>query len=215
MKRVFLIVLTFLMFYNITGQNNKAKLDTISKYDYWNYGMTFSVQVGVWIPLGNLKKTFNLNPSIGFKIGVPIAKNLRIEGGTIINVPLKSEVFEYFDKDKSFFTKSKNTVNGTLGVWLKHENIFNEKYFLDKYFGIGVGFIQTDEKKINSKNENDQWYGVESVNFNFGLEIRKIAFIKRSIGIFIEYNFTPYTIFKNVSNDFGNSSISTGLSYRF
>ncbi len=215
LKKIGIIFCLYFSILNTNGENNTIKHDTISEYDYWNYGMTFNIQVGAWIPIGNLKKTFKTNPSISFKISTPISKKLRIEFGSTINVPLNSEPFEYFDKEESFFVKSKNTINGTLGVWVSHENKLTKKYLLNKYFGIGVGFIQTDKKKLNSKKENDNWYSVETINFNFGFAFRKVAFKKRPIGIFIEYNFTPYQIFKNVKKDFGNSSLNTGISYRF
>jgi len=216
MKKAILIFFTFFIAQITYGQSNKVESDTISEYEYWNYGMTFTIQGGLWKPVGNLDRTFNLNPNIGIKWGFPITKQLRIEAGTSINIPLSSEPFDYYiNDDSSFIANSKNTVNGILGLWINHENRFGKKFFLDKYFGLGIGFIQTDKKKLNPTSENDNWYGVETVNFNFGLGIRKIAFRKRSIGIFFEYNFAPYPVFSRVNKNFGNSSIITGLLYRF
>lgn len=199
----------------INGQENIIKNDSISEYEYWNSGMIFTVQLGVWKPIGDLKKTFNINPSVGFKVSLPVNKKVRIGVGTKINIPLKSEPFMLLDDGKSFLVKSRNTVNGILGPWISYENRIGEIFFIDKYFGIGVGFIQTDKKKENSTNENDNWYGVETINFNFGLAIRKIALKKRSIGIFFEYDYSPYSLFRKVKKDFGDSSIGLGINYRF
>ena len=197
------------------GQSDKETSDTISEYEYWNKGMIFSIQGGIWKPIGNLDRTFNINPNFGFKWGLPITKQLRIELGMSINIPINSEEFEYITDDSSFIANSRITVNGVLGLWINHENRLGKELFFDKYFGVGVGFIQTDQKKPNPSSENYNWYGVETTNFNFGLGLRRIAFRKRSIGICIEYNFVPYQWFGHVDNDFGNSSIVTGIYYKF
>ena len=214
-RKIFILLILSFTFHLTYGQSDEESSDTISEYEYWNYGMTFTIQGGIWKPIGSLDRTFNINPNIGFRWGSPITKQLRIEAGTSINIPINSEPFEYFTDDSTFIAKSKNTVNGVLGLWISHEHRISKKLFFDKYFGLGVGFIQTDKKKPNPTSENDNWYGVETTNFNFGLGLRMIAFRKRSIGLYIEYNFVPYPLFGRVDKDFGNSSIVSGIYYRF
>jgi len=214
-KGIVMIFIMSIIVHSTYGQNNKELSDSISEYEYWNYGMSITIQGGIWKPLGNLDRTFDLNPNIGLKWGLPITKQLRIELGTSINIPINSESFEYTTDDTTFIANSKNTVNGFLGLWVSNENRISTKLILNKYFGLGIGFIQTNNKEPTLKNGNGNNYSIETVNLNFGIGLRKIVFIKRSIGLYLEYNFSPYSLFGKVNNNFGYSSIITGVSYRF
>lgn len=200
---------------SIDAQNKKIQTDTLTEYDYWNYGITCTIQGGIWKPLGSLQETFSLNPNIGFKWGFPITRQIRIAFGASINIPIDSEPFDFFIDDSTHQVNSQNTANGIFGFWIGHETQLKEKYFFDKYIGIGVGFIQTDKKKENPSDENDNLHSVQTINLNFGIAVRRKVFRKRSLGFFLEYNYAPYHMLNRVKKDFGNSYLLTGITYRF
>jgi len=193
------------------GQNKNTVTNSTLEYDNWNYGITYSIEAGIWQPLGNLNNTFKTNPNIGLKFGFPISKPFRIELGTSVNIPINSEPFLYTTNDTSFNAHSINTVNGILGLWVSHEKRIKKNVFIDKYFGLGLGLIQTGEENIKDNN----YYTIETINFNLGVKLRRIIFKKRSIGIFMDYNFAPFSLFKKVNDNFGNSYLTSGISYRF
>lgn len=215
-NKVISILVALLIVQVSFGQSAGIESDTIPEYDYWNYGMTFTIQAGVWKPIGNLDKIFNVNPNIGGRAGFPISQYLRLEIGASLNIPLNSESYTYYAKSDTLIANSKKELNGILGVWIGHEKKIAKKLFFDKYLGVGVGMLGTGlEKPESEQSENNKWYGVETINFNFGLSLRHIIFRKRSVGLFFEYNFAPYNMFGRVDRGFGNSFLITGLLFRF
>ena len=110
---------------------------------------------------------------------------------------------------------SKRTVNGVIGAWISHESQLANQYFFDKYIGIGFGLINTDRKKENSTGQNDDFYGIETINLSVGIGLRKKIFKRNSLGFLVKFNYAPYSIFKKVKSDFGNSYLTAGIGYRF
>ena len=214
LKKIIFVLLVLQSSVSI-AQNEEGEVNQISEYDTWNYGMTFTVQAGVWIPMGDLKKTFTSSPNLGFRFGVPVSESLRVDLGASINMPLDSKHFEYNDNGNRFLAKSEETINGILGVWLAQETRLDHRFIFSRYVGLGVGFIQTDTRKNDTEDENDEWFGVETLNVNFGLSINRIITNKKAIGLFIEYNYAPYALFNKVDEGFGNRYVITGLQYRF
>lgn len=201
--------------HNSRAQVDDLDSDTMSEFDTWNQGMTFTVQVGAWLPMGDLRETFSTSPNLGFRFGFPVSEFLRIDLGASVNVPLNAESFEYNDRGNRFIAKSENTVNGILGIWLANETRVNTNFIFSRYVGLGVGFIQTDTKKFDTADGTDEWFGVETVNLNIGISLSRIVLENNAIGVFIEYNYAPYSLFNRVNKGFGNRYIITGLQYRF
>jgi hypothetical protein len=213
MFRLFLIVCFSLLL--AKGYSQADSVFVPSGYDSWNTGITFTLQLGAYVPISKLSNTLNPSPSIGFLFGLPITKRFRLDLGTSIFVPINSNRFRYSLPDTVLFAKP-SLVCGVLGIYATHSNQINQKYFLDKIFGIGLGFIQTDKKIEKPQNEDKRNRSLETINLSFGLSVRKIVLKKRSIGLNISYNYTPYHLFQNrVNKDFGSQSFFTGLTYRF
>lgn len=209
------IIFVLLVLHSYVAIAQNEDVNQISEFDTWNNGMTFTIQAGVWIPMGDLKKTFTSSPNLGFRFGFPVSQTLRIDLGASINMPLDSKHFEYNDHGNRFTAKSENTINGILGVWLAQETRFNNHFIFSRYVGLGVGFIQTDTKKFDTEDGTDEWFGVETMNINLGISISRIVMKKNAIGIFVEYNYAPYALFNKVDKGFGNRYVITGLQFRF
>jgi hypothetical protein len=213
MKRLFLIIGLSLML--IEGHSQADTLTGPTVYDYWNSGMTFTLQTGVWTPLGNLSKTLSSSPSIGLLVGLPITKRLRFDLGTTLFVPINSNRFSYRLPDTVLLARP-SLVCGILGLWVTHTDQMKSKYFLDKILGIGLGFIQTDKTIDNPRSKQNTNHSLAAMNFGFGFNVRKVVLKRRSVGLNITYNFTPYSLFENhVERDFGSQSLWTGLIYKF
>jgi len=213
MTRLFLIIALSLIL--IRGYSQADTLTSPTECDYWNSGITFTLQTGVWTPLGNLSHTLSSSPSIGLLFGVPITKRLRFDLGTNIFVPINSNRFSYRLPDTVLLARP-SLVCGVLGLWVTHTDQIKPKYFFDKIFGLGLGFIQTDKDIPNPQSKEHTNYSLETMNFSFGFNVRKIVLKRRSIGLNVTYNFTPYSLFQNyVDKDFGSGSLLTGLIYKF
>jgi len=201
----------------VSLQSAKCQMDStkLANYTKWNSGVTFTIQVGSWEPLGNLKNTFRTNFNIGAKAGFPLLSKVRFDIGFSINVPQQAKPFMYYADDTTFLAWSSNTVNGMLGFWFAHEQQLGHTFFFDKYAGFGIGFIQTTSKRRPCKTCEEETYSVDTAIVNVGLSLRKIVSRRSSLGIYVEYNFAPYSLFGRVKNEFGTSYLISGVSIRF
>ncbi|MFV0469194.1 MAG: hypothetical protein ACK5MK_09745 [Dysgonomonas sp.] len=174
-----------------------------------DYPFSFSVQAGALFPLGNLNSAFGTSPYVAAKFGVSdIKTGFRFDFGFGIGFPCNSSEFEYYDNGYSFPTKTSSILN--ISLWCGHEQKMMKNVYMEKYIGIGLGAMQTDTKKEVSDDEYDQWYSAETINLNLGVGIRY-----KKIGCFIEYNYAPYSIAGKVRSSYGNSYLTTGISFKF
>lgn len=208
--------LLFIIGFSLILIKGYSQSDTsTAEYDYWNYGITFKLQVGIWVPLGNLSGTLSPSPSVGLLFGLPIAKKISIDAGMNIFIPINANRFDYHLPDTILSAKP-SLVCGVMGIWITHTDKISSKYFIDKSLGIGLGFIQTDKNIDNPESDNHTNHSIETMNFSLGINLRKIIFRKRSFGLNITYNFTPYSLFQNhVEKKFGSQSLATGVMYKF
>ena len=109
-----------------------------------------------------------------------------------------------------------------LGLQFTREVEFNKHLifdFLDVHYGLGVSCVETDQRKPNSDDDDDdddEFYSVETAHLSIGISLRKKVGKKQSLGLYAQYNYTPQRLFsENVEEGFGNSSLTTGLAYRF
>ncbi len=176
--------------------------------------VSFVFQLGAWIPLDELKKTFTINLNYGLRFGIKIRHNIALQLGLSLFVPKKSNEFNYLIDSISYSTKSEQKTNGFIGAWINHYTYSaNKKILFEKYIGIGSAFIQTDIPNPEPKNNGDDYYSVRAVNLNFGIAFNKISRSGNKWGWFIEYNFAPYYASGSVDTSFGNSNIITGLQF--
>jgi hypothetical protein len=193
------------------AQDNRNKIDSIPKYDVLDNGTFLTIQIGIWQPLLNLSEIYNFSPTVGVKFGYPILSRVRLQAGVRFVYPKNSNFFNYSTKDTSFTTKSEDV--GFLGIWISDKNKLNKNFMLDKYLGLGINSLSTDVEDPKSKKDNKFNYSVETINFNFGVCASTKILKKRLIGVFLEFNYAPYSLLsEKVNNNFGSSSFSYGLS---
>lgn len=218
-KRLFKITLIIIIF-SFSGIAS-AQTDTINQsindieeYDIWNQGIIFRIDIGIFIPLDNLKSTLSISPHLALYFGIPVSEKYRIDLGSSIFIPVNSNSIEYILPDT--ILSGKPILSGTLGIWLTRIDRFNNKYFWDNRIGTGLGFFQTDIPTNKPKEENDNVYSSETIFINIGTGIRRMLFRKRSIGFAVNYFFVPYNAFKqNLHPDFGNQYLTMSISFNF
>jgi hypothetical protein len=218
MKYLLFLLLFFLQVSIIYAQNEQ-EIDslTIPEIGEQSESGLFVMQVGSWLPIGNLSKTMGLSPHFGVWFGnmtLPYT-NLKLSMGFNIFVPLPSNTseFNYFLSDTILIAKPSSAC-GLMGIQLSQTQWIKNGYQLDFIAGVGIGFISTNQKKPQSKgqqNNENNLYSVDNVYFSLGVNIRK-----GKIGFNALFNITPLGSFEQtVRKNFGNQSITTGINYRF
>jgi uncharacterized protein YqkB len=184
------------------------------KYDTWQRGMNYSIIAGAWFPIGKLSHTFDISPIFGFRGGFTFAKSLRFDIGFNLRVQNQQKPILIEGNNQINEVKSKTGLTG--GIWATKEYRINNKVMIDAIVGLGVGILDTDLKKVNTQNtDNNKYYGVETADFSLGVNFRKRIFMKSSIGINISYHFSPYQLDKVLVNSIGYQHLTTALIYRF
>ena len=194
-------------------------------------GSFISVSPGVWMPLGKLRKTFDVSPQ--FRVGLSGQwERLKVDVGVDFVMNNGNRPFRYTGSDTSFVA-AKNLTLGGLGLSVGHIDRLSPVSYLEKSFGIGYTSISTGEKKLKSEcgeSKVDVWHfgqnecegnkkydflDVESFYLSAGVGLQRIVFKKRVFGVHTEYRFTPFSWFGKVKKGFGNSSLSTNFTFRF
>jgi len=177
-------------------------------------GIEFTLNVGTYVPIYNLRKTLKVSPAIGFGFSVIISKKFELQIGTNVFFPVNSNELGYILTDTILVGKP--SLSGVMGVWLTRVESIGKLYFWDNRIGTGLGFLQTDIKTNKPEEENDRVYSSETVFINVGTGFRRLVRDYKSIGIDIRYFYVPYNAFqKNLSSDFGNQYLTTSISYNF
>ncbi len=194
-------------------------------------GLFISFSPGIWVPVGNLKRTFGSSPKLNFGLGAQGKKvKLQIVGEIVFNGG--NQPFNYASKDTSFVS-GQNLTMGSLGLQVGRMKKLSATSYLEKFVGMGYSSISMDVKKLKSEctgSDNHVWHFGEnncegSSKYNFqslesfyvtaGVGLQKIIFRKRVLGVQAAYRFTPYSWFGKVEKGFGDSVVSTSINFRF
>jgi len=185
---------------NITDEDNEQSYSL----NMWE------VKAGAWMPMGNLQNTFNVAPSVGAFLGVPIRTDMAIDFGVQLAFPINSGHFDYYYK-KEFYdrAKARDIINISLR-WHYQKEMARNVYWTS-YLGAGLNALGTNLKKDDYEdNTKDTWHSVETIGLFGGVSIRY-----KKLGCFLEYQYAPYSIASKVRSNFGHSAIHTGVSVFF
>lgn len=188
--------------------------------ELWQNDFSFSVSAGMWLPLMKLSHTFSNSPELGFRMGLPIGKGFRLETLIAVRFLLNDKDFEFYAYD------SINVTNATAGVLfglnLKKEYYVSNELAFNINSGIGVNMIDTDIERPQEEWGYDQngkatnrYYGVETFDLTIGLGFRKRIFNTNSIGMELNYHYSPYQIDEDLVNNFGDQYVSLVFVYGF
>jgi len=207
-----------------------ANAQDVSVYDQKR--AFYKVSPGLWIPIGKLQKTFNNSPMLGFAVEVH-DEYYRMEFSVDFIIINKHQSFEYADADTSFVTGEQLNIE-SIGLKIGKLTKMRPNVFFEKSLGIGysflstgvksvkpdcVGFVDPDgwhivDKNCGGENKYKNYY-IESFYLSAGLGLQKAIFKRRILSVHAGYRFTPYSWFKNVDKSFGNSALSTSISFGF
>lgn len=179
------------------------EVEKVYDINFWN------IQAGAWLPLGNLKNVFEVAPSLGFYMGIPIKNNMAIDLGFNIAFPTNRKQFNYyFDKNDKQLTKTDLMIGVSLR-WRYQKELAKNIYWTT-YLGAGMNSLKTELEKYDYEDEEDKWHYVETMDLLGGTGIRY-----KKVGFFIEYHYTPYSIAGKMRKHLGNSAVNVGLSLSF
>lgn len=184
------------------------------KYDTWQKGMIYNAFIGTWIPLGKLSDTFSPCPLFGFHAGFAFNQSVRFDIG--INIRIQNQYKPFLINADNTITEVNSEVGFTGGLWVTKEYKLENKIMLDAIVGLGIGYIDTDLKKVNpNPDENDNYYSIETADLSVGMNIRKRIFMRHSVGLNLSYHFAPYNLDKELITEIGSQFFTTSIIYRF
>jgi len=175
-------------------------------FPWSKYNMScFEIQAGTWLPLGALRHTYKVAPSVGMYLGIPFNDRIALDLGMYAAFPIQSKHFDYYRGQYILNAK----IHALLGVnlRLRFQQELSKNWYLTPYIGIGAHGLITNLKKNHDEDSN---YEMTTLDAFGGINLRY-----KSFGIFVEYHQVPYSISDRVRSDFGNSVINTGLMFAF
>lgn len=184
------------------------------------YGL-FKFETGIWIPMGNLRSRVGAGPIIGIHLPMFAYTQCRFRFDVLFSVlfPQNRREFEY-RYENLIFNTTLNSLGANAGFLVtRKQEIKNCRFinYIDQSVGFGLwSFKTTTKKPKNNPQDKEEYYGLSAPWFSLGLLLRKTIFKKKSCGLQIKYNLTPFTWGKtNVQKGFGMSSVTASLMISF
>ncbi len=197
--------------------NTSAQEDRWYEEPYKRLDHTFlTFQPGMWVPLGNLRKTFTASPSFTLKFGnVPLYKDkILLDVGLNCWFPSHTTPFNFHEKDTALVARGSN-VNVNVSAYGVYRIPLANKMSLNPYLGLGVATLGTGESKPKKKDADEKEaadrYSVTTFNINPGISFKSIVANGHAIGFFVEYNFSGYTWTDQLDKNFGGSAFQFGI----
>jgi hypothetical protein len=173
----------------------------------WYY--FFAAKIGIMRPMGLMKNNFSTAPLLGLSINGAISNSVSLGLSFQCAFPANTQKFDYYNKADVYEVKASSIIN--FGLNLTYHKEVSKNIFLQPYTGFGVSSLSTDKKKEESSDDGNTYYhSVETFYLTGGC-----AFQYKKFGVFVEYQYAPYSIAGKVRECFGNSLVSTGLAVSF
>jgi hypothetical protein len=209
-KKIVFILLASISISNLYAQK-QTETENHFEDGYFPTGRS-NVEIGLFIPQGNLRNNLNVSTNISYYFGVQFNEKYALDLGTSIFIPNKPKTLNYYLEDSLIVGKPE--LSGTLGLWLSRVKKIHKKYTWENRFGTGLGFLQTDIPTGKPKECNDESRGSATIFLNLGTSIKRKINSRKDIGIYVNYFYTPYNLFeKNLDKGFGNQYATVGISY--
>lgn len=192
------------------------RFDTPQYEDYGNgayshprIALNYEIRLGSAFPLGNLHRSLGyVAPSLDFFMGVLIKQKMSIDIGGAFLFPTKRNPFDFTYHGETSETKERSLFDGSLRY--RYRYALGKNLTFIPYLGIGFFSLTTNLLKGVDDNNNKTYQSVEALDLYAGIQLNYKRF-----GYFIEYHQTTLSNSSKVANDFGNSFLSTGLTYYF
>jgi len=170
-----------------------------------NQSVYMPVYLGSVVPLGKLSDRFGAAPFFGLGFFCNIKDKAALELDVNIGGTINRNEFRYLDYDDA---KANVLLNiGLRYYFLKHK--INNKFTFMPYFGIGYTGLQTNKVEGETNDGEKKYYFIESLDLQGGVKLEYKKFV-----LFFEYHHTTLSNYRRVDNDFGNTFLSVGLSYK-
>jgi len=172
------------------------------------------VGAGVWMPFGTLAHSFNVNPTIGINLRVNVNKwSYGLEFH--FRLPNNKNPFELAALDTIYSVKESFSFNG--GFMLSRLVEVNKNFTMEFIGGIGVDNIQTDKKKPDNYNndEQTQYYNITTLNLNGGIGFWYKLQGRRELGLQFRYMYSPYKWDANLEKSIGANALLVSAYYGF
>lgn len=86
--------------------------------------------------------------------------------------------------------------------------------FIELVTGINLGVISTDiEKKVQKG--NDKYHAAETVNVEIGLNLGKVIFKNKVIGLNLSMNYAPYNLDSQLVTEVGSLYFQMNTFFKF
>jgi hypothetical protein len=170
---------------------------------------SFEVRAGTWLPIGNLRNTYEVAPSVAIYFGFPANNNFALDFGFNLAVPIDSKYFNFYHKDGEYRVKAHPLVG--LSFRGRYQYTMAKNIYFTPYIGVGMHTLGTNlKKKYKDDDDEEDYYSITTIDISGGVILRYKKF-----GVFAEYHYTPYSIANRVREDFGSSAVNVGLSFSF
>lgn len=192
------------------AQKSKEK-NSVGVESFYFVGRS-NIDIGLFIPTGALSKSLKPSPNISYYFGLQISRKYSIDLGASFFLPIKPTSLNFRKGDSVIVGKP--ILSGTLGLWVSRIEKINKKITWENRIGSGVSALQTDIKKNDCKDTNDQFEDASTIFINFGTVLRKKMKNEKDIGIKLNYYFSPYNLFQqHLPANFGNQYVTLSISY--
>lgn len=188
-----------------------AQLNRIRLLEYKG-PFSYKIKLGTWMPINDPNNTFGINPQLGIGFGF---QNEKIQFD--ISMDFRINV-----NDKEFNIKANSDTIGTdsdmgllIGARLLYKFYKKGLWTIYPACGIGWDVIDTDVKKINSDDEDDQYHDIGAINLNVGINIMYDVLLDDEIGFGINYHYVPYSMDHNYYTSFSSDYLTFNLIYKF
>lgn len=223
--------LLFALLMMVGMQGAKAQNDSIFGREGILEGAWY-IEPGIWVPLGNLHKTFDNSPDLGIGVGCRLG-SWRYELGINIVFIGDFRSFDYAGGDTSFVLTSQSVGLGGGGLRVKKLQVLGHSAILEKIMGIGMESLTTGVSRLKPEcadYKEDGWHikddncegsakyeseDIDTFYLMLGFGLKKLVKGKRLFGAHVEYKFSPYGRHGRVKKGFGNSALVGGLSFQF
>ncbi len=170
---------------------------------------SFEVRAGTWLPIGNLRNTYEVAPSVGVYFGFPANDNFALDFGFNFAVPIDSKYFNFYHSGSEYKVKAHPLIGFSLRG--RYQYTMAKNIYFTPYIGVGAHTLGTNlKKKYKDDDDEEDYYSITTIDLSGGVILRYKKF-----GVFAEYHYTPYSIANRARKDFGSSAINVGLSFSF
>jgi hypothetical protein len=167
------------------------------------------LEIGFGKPQNDLSNKYESSLNIGYWVRNKINRDQFIDLGLELNFLSKSRKINYLYQDENIEVLP-NDIGLHLGARYSKIIYFssnNHNFFAETNSGIGWSALFYKKSEEIKKKEYDFNSNINTIHLSQTIKLNY-----KSLGFYIQYKHTPYSLFnRNIENDFGNSTLNVGL----